>query len=94
MVKFEGKKLRKRRWKLWESEDKEKGIFSTQLAYENQGTHKRSGTVRKKLSVSCGAPAIKSSGSVVELLLAKKNRKKLPFPFRRPRLFRGGSTHT
>jgi hypothetical protein len=105
MVKFEGpkvlKKFRKRRRNLWKSEDKEKqgndeeaGVNSTQLADENQDTQERSGTVRKKQSASCGAPAIKLLGSVAELLLAEKNRKKLPFPFRRPRLFRGGSFHS
>ena len=105
MVKFEGpkvlKKLRKRRRKLWKSEDGEKQgddeeavVHSTQLPDENQGMQERSGTVRKKQSASCGAPTIKPSGSVAELLLIKKNRKKLPFPFRRPRLFRGGSIHS
>ena len=105
MVKCKGpkvlKKLRKRRRKLWESEDKEKqgsdeeaGVNPTQLVDENQGTQERPGTVRKKQSASRGAPAIKLSGSAAELLVAKKNRKKLPFPFRRPRLFRGGSIHS
>jgi len=88
------KKLRKRHRKLWESEDKEKGVNSTQLADENQGRQERPGIVREKQSASCGAPAIKLSASVAELILTKKNRKKLPFPFRRPRLFRGRSIHS
>lgn len=95
MVKFERpkalRKLRKRRRKLRKSEDQgideEGGVSSTQLADGNQGTQERSGT--KKQSARHGAPAIKPLGSVAELLLARKNRKKLPFSFRRPRLFRG-----
>jgi hypothetical protein len=91
MVKFEGpkvlKKPRKRRRKLWKQEkqgnDEEAGVNATQLADENQGAQERSGTVRKKQSASYGAPAIKLLGSAAELLLAGKNRKKLPFPFRR-----------
>ena len=105
MVKFEGpkvlKKLRKRRWKLSKREDQEKqcndeeaGVNSTQLGDENQGMQEMSGTIRKKQSASCGAPTLKPSGSVAELLLIKKNRKKLPFPFRRPQLFRGGFIHS